>query len=84
MATVTAESLAKEIASQSALLAELRKQQAEEPVIEDAKQKLGELKREQGVLQAQAASSSGAKDAGKKRERLLLKTPKVRLGSWNR
>ncbi|KAK7695144.1 hypothetical protein QCA50_002334 [Cerrena zonata] len=69
MATV--ESLNQEIEQQSAQLVTLKKQQAEGPIVEEAKKKLGELKRSLALLQG-----GGSKDAGKKKERLLLKTAK--------
>lgn len=65
--------LADEIAAQSALLNDLRKQQADPAVVEDAKKKLGDLKRS---LALQQNANGGAKD-GKKKERILLKTAKV-------
>ena len=72
MATV--ESLAKEIEQQSAHLVTLRKQQAEDATVEEAKKKLGELKKSLALLKG-----GSSKDAGKKKERLLLKTAKVRV-----
>jgi len=68
----TAEALGEAIAQQSTLLVELRKQQADNDTIEEAKKKLGELKRAQGQL----LGAGGSKDAAKKKERLLLKTAK--------
>lgn len=72
MATV--ESLNQEIAERTALFNDARKQGADAAIVEEHKRKLGELKRALGVLH----SAGGSKDAGKKKERLLLKTPKVR------
>ena len=69
------EALAEQVAAQSALLADLRKQQADGPAVEEVKKKLGELKKTLAVLQHAAAG--GAKGE-KKKERMLLKTPKVR------
>lgn len=69
----TAEELNHEIAAQSALLNDLRKQQADAAAVEDVKKRLGELKRALGQL-----AGGSSKDAGKKKERILLKTPKVR------
>ena len=69
----TAESLTAQIAEQSALLNDLRKQQAEASVMEEVKKKLGELKRTLGQI-----SGGSSKEGGKKKERILLKTPKVR------
>lgn len=66
--------LADEIAAQSSLLNDLRKQQADPAVVEEAKKKLGDLKRS---LALQQNANGGAKD-GKKKERILLKTAKVR------
>lgn len=70
----TPEALADAIAQQSALLVELRKQQADNASVEEAKKKLGELKKAHGQL----LGAAGSKDSGKKKERLLLKTAKVR------
>lgn len=69
----TPENLATEIATQTTLLNDLRLQKAEAPLVEDAKKKLGELKKTLATLRG-----GGTKDAGKKKERLLLKTAKVR------
>ncbi len=66
--------LAEEIAAQSALVNDLRKQQADGAAVEEAKKKLGELKRT--LAQVQHAAGGGARE--KKKERMLLKTPKVR------
>lgn len=71
MATV--ESLNQEIAERSALFNDARKQGADAAIIEEHKVKLGELKRALGQLMG----ASGSKDA-KKKDRLLLKTAKVR------
>ncbi len=70
----TPETLATEIATQTTLLNDLRLQKAEAALVEDAKKKLGELKKTLATLRG-----GGAKDAGKKKERLLLKTAKVCL-----
>lgn len=70
------ESLSTEIEQQSTLLVTLRKQQAEGPALEEAKKKLGELKKSLALLKG-----GGSKDANKKKERLLLKTAKVRLAN---
>lgn len=70
MAT-TAEELNQEIAQQSALLNDLRKQQADAAAVEEVKKKLGELKK------TLAQVKGGSKEDSKKKERLLLKTPKV-------
>ncbi|KAL4263999.1 histidine--tRNA ligase [Pleurotus pulmonarius] len=67
----TPETLATEIATQTTLLNDLRLQKAEAALVEDAKKKLGELKKTLATLRG-----GGAKDAGKKKERLLLKTAK--------
>ena len=73
----TVEALAEEVAAQSALVNELRKQGAENAAVEEAKKKLGELKKSLALLQrAQGAGGKGEK----KKERMLLKTPKVRCG----
>lgn len=78
MATTTAESLTADIQAKNSLIQELRKQQADSPALEQARKELGELKKSLALLQG-AGSAKDAKDAGKKRERLLLKTPKVRM-----
>ncbi|KAI0640150.1 histidyl-tRNA synthetase [Trametes polyzona] len=70
-----ADTLANEIAAQSTLLNDLRKQQADAALVEEAKKKLGDLKRSLALLQNQNAGAGGAKE-GKKKERMLLKTPK--------
>lgn len=75
----TPEALGEAIAQQSALLVDLRKQQADNAIIEEAKKKLGELKKAQGQL----LSAGGSKESGKKKERLLLKTAKVRRVSYD-
>ncbi|KAI9000683.1 histidyl-tRNA synthetase [Trametes punicea] len=69
------DTLASEIAAQSALLNDLRKQQADPALVEETKKKLGELKRNLALLQNTGSGGSGAKE-GKKKERMLLKTPK--------
>ena len=74
MATV--EALTSDVAQQSQVLNDLRKQQADPLVVEEAKKKLGELKKSLALLQGVAG---GSKDGGKKKERLLLKTPKASL-----
>ena len=83
MATATQpnpDALASEIAAQSTLLNDLRKQQADPALVEEAKKKLGDLKKSLALLQNANAGASGAKE-GKKKERILLKTPKVRLAA---
>ncbi|KAJ8487601.1 hypothetical protein ONZ51_g4067 [Trametes cubensis] len=78
MATTTQpnpDALASEIAAQSTLLNDLRKQQADPALVEEAKKKLGDLKKSLALLQNANAGASGAKE-GKKKERILLKTPK--------
>ncbi len=67
----TAERLNQEITQQSALLNDLRKQQADSSAVEEVKKKLGDLKRALGQLKG------GVKEGGKKKERILLKTAKV-------
>ena len=71
MATI--EALNAEIAQQSTLCQTLVKQNGDPSALEDAKKKLGELKKSLGVL---TKAAGGGKDA-KKKERLLLKTAKV-------
>ncbi|EIW63907.1 histidyl-tRNA synthetase [Trametes versicolor FP-101664 SS1] len=73
-----ASALADEIAAQSSLLNDLRKQQADPAVVEEAKKKLGDLKRS---LALQQNANGGAKD-GKKKERILLKTAKVHHSAY--
>lgn len=68
----TAESLSAEIEEQTKLFNKLRLENAEPAAMEDVRKRLGELKKALGQLNAQAGGS------GKKKERLLLKTPKVR------
>jgi histidyl-tRNA synthetase len=70
----SAESLNQEIAQQTTLFNELRLQKAEPAAIDEAKKKLSELKKTLALL----GVSAGGKDSGKKKERLLLKTGKVR------
>lgn len=72
MAT-TAEELNQEIAQQSALLNDLRKQQADAEAVDEVKKKLGELKKTLSQVKG------GSKEDSKKKERLLLKTPKVSI-----
>lgn len=72
------ESLAQEISEQSKLVAKLKSDSSAQAVaaLEEAKRKLAELKKKENITKNAA---SGGKDAGKKKERLLLKTAKVRL-----
>ncbi|KII93120.1 hypothetical protein PLICRDRAFT_49196 [Plicaturopsis crispa FD-325 SS-3] len=70
----TLESLNQEIADQTARFNELRLQNADQAVVDEAKKKLGELKRTLGTLKA-GSGGGGSKDA-KKKERILLKTAK--------
>ncbi|RPD82835.1 histidyl-tRNA synthetase [Lentinus tigrinus ALCF2SS1-7] len=67
------EALTEEVAAQSALVNDLRKQQADAATVEEAKKKLGELKRTLAL--AQHTAGGGGKGE-KKKERMLLKTPK--------
>ncbi|KAI0066522.1 histidyl-tRNA synthetase [Artomyces pyxidatus] len=67
MATV--ESLNAELAQQTELFNKLRVENAEPSVLEETRKRLAELK-------AAVKSAAGGKDGGKKKERLLLKTPK--------
>ena len=62
---LSAEALAEEVAKQSALLADLRKQQGEGPAVEEVKKKLGELKRTLAILQNAAG---GGKEKRKERK----------------
>lgn len=68
------ESLTKEIEQHSALYQLLQKQKDDPAALEEARLKLGELKKSKGALMS--AAGGGSKD--KKKGRLLLKTPKVR------
>jgi hypothetical protein len=69
-------SIEEEIAKQSARYNELRLQPNGDPVaLEEVRQKLGELKKTLG--QAKAAAGGGKKK--EERDRLLLKTAKVRM-----
>lgn len=71
----TLESLASEQAQQTDLFNRLRKEGADPSQLEDVKKRIQELKKEIGALKAADGATGGA--AGKKKERLLLKTPKV-------
>lgn len=62
-----------DIAQATAALNDLRLQNADAASIDAAKKRLGELKKTMAAI----ASAGGSKDAGKKKERLLLKTAKV-------
>ncbi|KAM5539957.1 hypothetical protein V8D89_006460 [Ganoderma adspersum] len=68
----TAEALAEEVAAQNTLVNELRKQGADSAAQEEAKKRLGELKKNLALLQ----HAAGAGGKGKKKERMLLKTAK--------
>lgn len=70
----TKDSLEAQIAEASARFSELRKQNAEPALVEEAKTKLGQLKQSFALLYG------GGKGADKKKERLLLKTAKVCVG----
>ncbi|PIL31285.1 hypothetical protein GSI_05983 [Ganoderma sinense ZZ0214-1] len=69
----TAEALAEEVAAQNAVVNELRKQGADNAAVEEAKKRLGELKKNLALLQH--AAGAGGKGE-KKKERMLLKTAK--------
>ena len=69
----TMESLNAEIAQQNILCQTLVKQNGDSSALEEAKKKLGELKKSLGVLIKADAVSKNAK----KKDRLLLKTAKV-------
>lgn len=69
------ETLQQEIEQQTLFFNDLRKQNAAPALIDEAKKKLGDLKKSLAL----SKGASGAKDTGgKKRERLMLKTAKVR------
>ncbi|KAF8066870.1 hypothetical protein FPV67DRAFT_1496776 [Lyophyllum atratum] len=71
----TTEALEQQIEQHTAHFNDLRTQKAAPEVISEAKQKLGDLKKT--LAQAKgAAAGAGAKDGGKKRERMMLKTAK--------
>lgn len=78
----TGGSLAEEITQQTALVNELRLQNTDATVLDAAKKKLGELKKTLGAIGKQESASglAGTSDSkdGKKKDRLLLKTAKVR------
>ncbi|KAJ7207493.1 hypothetical protein GGX14DRAFT_698176 [Mycena pura] len=85
LSMASTDSLSEQIAAQTTLFNQLRLQNAEPSVLDEAKKKLGELKRSMAALSKskEAALSKGAaasadtpKEAAKKRERLLLKTAK--------
>jgi len=72
----SSEILQQQIDQQTLFFNDLRKQNAAPALIDEAKKKLGDLKKSLAL----SKGTSGAKDAaGKKRERLMLKTAKVRL-----
>ncbi|CAK5268567.1 unnamed protein product [Mycena citricolor] len=66
-------SLNEQITAQTVLLNQLRLQN-DASALEEAKKKLGELKK--SLAMSKGADAGGSKDAAKKRERLLLKTAK--------
>ena len=69
----TLETLTSEQTQQTDLFNRLRKEGADQAQLDDVKKRIQELKKEIGALKG---ANGGA--AGKKKERLLLKTPKVR------
>jgi histidyl-tRNA synthetase len=73
------ESIQEQITNQTALFNQLRLQNAETSVIDEAKKKLGELKKSLALSKGSDSSAAAGvpKDGAKKRERLLLKTAKV-------
>ena len=68
-------SLTQQIADQTALFNKLKLENSDPSLLEEAKKKLSELKK---TLNLSKNASGDGKDAGKKKERLLLKTAKVR------
>ncbi|KAJ6494731.1 histidine-tRNA ligase [Mycena vitilis] len=72
------ESISEQITNQTALFNQLRLQNAEASVIDEAKKKLGELKKSLALSKGSDASAAAGvpKEGAKKRERLLLKTAK--------
>ncbi|KAG2364832.1 histidyl-tRNA synthetase [Suillus spraguei] len=73
MTTEVSDSLTAEITQATGALNDLRLQNADAASIDAAKKRLGELKKSMAAMN----SAGGSKDAGKKKERLLLKTAKV-------
>jgi len=73
--TSTLDALNAELAQQTELFNKLRIDNSDPAALEESRRRLGEIKRELAALKP------GGKDA-KKKERLLLKTPKVRLHGW--
>jgi histidyl-tRNA synthetase len=68
-------SINEQITLQTALLNDLRLKHADPSAVDEAKKKLGGLKKSLASLNA--GGNVANKDAGKKRERMLLKTAKV-------
>lgn len=92
MSSLTPEALEQEIAAQTARFNELRlnpdKNVATPDALNEAKQKLAELKKalalaknagKEKLKEKKEGGAAGAKEAEKKKERLLLKTAKVSL-----
>ncbi|KAG2357513.1 hypothetical protein BDR07DRAFT_1490656 [Suillus spraguei] len=73
MTTEVSDSLTAEIAQATGALNDLRLQNTDPASIDAVKKRLGELKKSMAAMN----SAGGSKDAGKKKERLLLKTAKV-------
>ncbi|KAF7304245.1 Histidyl-tRNA synthetase [Mycena chlorophos] len=67
-------SLEELVATQTALFNQLRESKAEASVLDEAKKKLGELKK--SLALSKTTGNASSKDGGKKRERMLLKTAK--------
>ena len=67
-------SLTQEIAELTAQVTKLKTEKSEPSLLEESKKKLSEAKKNLNLLKIAAGSG---KDAGKKKERLLLKTAKV-------
>jgi hypothetical protein len=72
--TSTVDILNAELAQQTELFNKLRIDNSDPVALEESRKRLGEIKRELATLKP------GGKDA-KKKDRLLLKTPKVRLST---
>jgi hypothetical protein len=70
----TKESLEADITRASARFTDLRKQNAEPALVEEARIKLGELRKSLALLNG----AGGGKAADKRKDRMLLKTAKVR------
>lgn len=73
MAAIEIDAIQLELDQHRTLFNDLRKQNASSDILDQAKKKLGDLQKSLAL----AKGAAGSKDAGKKRERLMLKTAKV-------